>query len=73
MSSEVQDVWLNDHLKKKVNVVFFKGQEIEGDLVGFDAETLVIERSTGTNDTVLVFKNAVQYVEEAIADLGVVG
>lgn len=61
---QAQAKWLNNHFKKKVKVVVFNGADIEGDLVGFDAETLVIERDTGDHETVLVYKSAVQYVEE---------
>jgi sRNA-binding regulator protein Hfq len=47
-----------------VKVVVFNGADIEGDLVGFDTETLVVDCVSGVSGTVLVYKSAVQYVEE---------
>ena len=70
MSGETQDAWLNHHYHKPIEVVLANAKTIEGTLEGFDGETLVLKRSTGEHDTMLVFKNAIQYVEEAMPDPG---
>jgi hypothetical protein len=58
--------WLTEHLKTKVSVVLYgEKSAVNGMLVQFDAETLVIESTGNPAQTCLVFKSAVQYIREA--------
>jgi len=61
---QAQAWWLNSHMKKPVEVVLQSGKTIEGTLTEFDAKTLVIERDTGDHETVLVFKSAIQCLQD---------
>lgn len=63
---ETQLQWLTEHVKAKVSVVLYGvNVAVNGTLVQFDGETLLIESTSNPSQSYLVFKSAVQYIREA--------